>query len=175
MAYYNDPIPYQGVCRLKLPLAGSPLKYVNAYLLPSPAGHLLIDTGWNTDDTNDALTRQLQTFGLHAEDIARIVITHAHVDHYGMAAKVRRRSKAQLIMHAVEEKMISLRYRQVRQFAHDTNQLLRSGGIEEKYIQDPQASVDRFGRLVEFAAPDVVLQGGETLMHAGFECVGSEV
>ncbi|RJQ75206.1 MAG: MBL fold metallo-hydrolase [Desulfobacteraceae bacterium] len=169
MPYYNDPMPYPGVYRLKLPLAGSPLKYVNGYLLPSASGHLLIDTGWNTEDTDIALAQQLEAIGLQSADITRIVITHAHIDHCGLAAKLMRRSKARLIMHAIEEKMTLLRYRRTRRFAHDSNQLLAKGGLDERYLPDPQEMVDRFARLVDFAAPDVVYRGGETLTQAEFE------
>lgn len=168
MPYYNDPMPFPGVYRLKLPLAGSPLKYVNAYLLPSPSGHLLIDTGWKTEDTDIALTGQLKSFGLRYEDIGHIVITHAHIDHYGMAAEVLRRSRASLSMHAIEEEMIGWRYRQAFRFACDSNQLLRSGGVAERYVPDPREMADRFTRLVAFAAPDSVYRGGETIVHAGF-------
>lgn len=169
MPYYDDPMPCPGVHRLKLPLANSPLKYVNAYLLPSSSGHLLIDTGWNTEDTEIALSRQLGAIGIRYSDIARVVITHAHIDHYGMAGKVIRRSKAMLIMHAIEEEMISLRYRHARRFACASNELLRAGGAEDRCMPDPRQMADRFTRLVECAAPDIVWQGGETLMHDGFE------
>lgn len=169
MPYYNDPVPYPGIYRLKLPLAGSPLKYVNAYLLPSPSGHLLIDSGWHTEDTDIALREQLAQFGLRKEEIAHIVITHAHIDHYGMAAEVIRRSGARLSMHAIEEEMIGLRYGQALRFANDLNQLLRSGGLDERYVPDPRQMADRFARLVEFAVPDSVYRGGESIVHAGFE------
>lgn len=163
MPYYNDPMPYPGVHRLKMPLTGSPLRYVNAYLLASPTGHLLIDTGWNTEDTFEALHQQLEAAGIHAGDITRIVITHAHVDHYGIAARVLRHSQATLAMHRLEEKMVMLRYRNTRQLAEASNALLRTSGMGEHYLPDPLEMVDRFNRLVEFVAPDIIYHGGETL------------
>ena len=169
MPYYNDPMPFPGVYRLKLPLTGSPLKYVNAYLLPAPSGHLLIDTCWNTEESDVALAQQLEAIGIQMEEIKRIVITHAHVDHYGLAARVLRRCNATLSMHELEEKMVELRYRNTEAFAIESNALLRSSGVEEQYVPDPQEMVDRFDRLVLYTAPDIRYKGGETLVHGGFE------
>jgi glyoxylase-like metal-dependent hydrolase (beta-lactamase superfamily II) len=164
----NDPNPYPGVYRLKLPLAHSPLKYVNAYLLPSPSGHLLVDTGWNTEDTRIALDEQLKAQGLAAADITRIVITHAHVDHYGLAAGLMRDAKARLGMHAVEAQMCELRYQRTRQFSLATNALLRTSGAAERHVPDPEEMVARFGRLAAYAAPDQLFQEGDTLAHGPF-------
>lgn len=161
-------MPYPGIYRLKLPLTGSPLKYVNAYLLTSSSGHLLIDTGWNTKDTFLSLTNQLDAIGIKLSDISRIVITHAHIDHYGMAARIQRSCGGTLAMHWLEKKMAALCYRNIRQFACQSNRQLRTCGVDEKYIPDPQELVDRFVRLVEFVSPDVVYHGGETLQFDRF-------
>lgn len=169
MPYYNDPIPYPGIHRIKLPLAGSPLKYVNAYLLPAAEGHLLIDTGWNTEDTYIELAQQLRTIGAHVADIKHIVITHAHVDHYGMAAKVVRLSNARLGIHAIEEKMVRLRYGDTRRYALESSLILKKSGAAERYLTPPQEMVDRFARLVEVAVPDTIYQGGEVFNQGGFQ------
>jgi glyoxylase-like metal-dependent hydrolase (beta-lactamase superfamily II) len=169
MPYYTDPEPFPGIYRLKLPLAGSPLKYINAYLLPSPQGHLLIDTGWNTEDTRIAVSQQLEEHGFRLEDISLIAITHAHIDHYGLTAWVMRRSGAKLLMHVVEEEMVKSRYRKARRFAEESNILLRTTGIEEKFVPDPNQTAARFARLVEIAVPDHTWKDGDILIHAGFE------
>jgi len=36
-------------------------------------------------------------------------------------------------------------------------------------VPEPQETVKRFTRLAEYAEPEIVCQGGETLRHAGFE------
>jgi len=168
MQYYKYTIPYQGVYRLKLPLTESPLGFVNAYLLASPSGYMLIDTGWNTEDTFAALLNQLKDIGVQLSDITRIVITHAHVDHYGMAARILRHCRAKLEMHRKEKIMVMRRYRNISNFVKESNDLLRTGGVAEHYITDPKKIAERFDRLIEFAIPDIIYDGGEILEHGSF-------
>jgi len=63
------------------------MKTVNTYLfkLPIPT---LIDCGENSDESWRSLNEQLKQQGLSITDIERIIITHAHVDHIGMAQRV---------------------------------------------------------------------------------------
>ena len=50
-----------------------------------------------------ALTAGLNGAGYALSDVARIVITHAHIDHYGLAGKVMEETGAQLVMHAMTD------------------------------------------------------------------------
>jgi glyoxylase-like metal-dependent hydrolase (beta-lactamase superfamily II) len=63
------------------------MKTVNSYLLKSPTV-TLIDCGEDTDDSFKALEMGLQSNDLRISDIERIIITHAHVDHIGMASRM---------------------------------------------------------------------------------------
>ncbi len=75
-----------------------PVGPVNTYLSlgDEPA---LIDTGPNDPDSIAALRAQLAERGLAFRDIRRIVITHAHVDHFGLAAQIVAESGAMVYSH----------------------------------------------------------------------------
>ena len=60
----------------------------------------LIDTGPKIPATLDALRAELSARGLSLKDIRRIVVTHAHVDHYGLAAQIIAESGAQVLSHS---------------------------------------------------------------------------
>ena len=74
-----------------------PLGMINAFLLINSQGCILIDTGLpNTErKIDDALKKLNLTF----TDIKLIIITHAHIDHAGNAAKIKSLSGAQVIAH----------------------------------------------------------------------------
>jgi glyoxylase-like metal-dependent hydrolase (beta-lactamase superfamily II) len=49
----------------------------------------LIDTGMKTEGTLDFIQDQLALVGFNIEDIERILITHGHIDHFGLVASIR--------------------------------------------------------------------------------------
>jgi glyoxylase-like metal-dependent hydrolase (beta-lactamase superfamily II) len=58
----------------------------------------LFDCGPNTPATQTALMLGLGSVGVRPEQIARIVISHAHPDHYGMAPRLREISGARILV-----------------------------------------------------------------------------
>lgn len=60
---------------------------VNVYLATDDPV-MLIDTGPRDEATRIALDAQLRDLGLARADIRRILITHAHADHYGLAGEI---------------------------------------------------------------------------------------
>lgn len=82
----NQPI------RIELPTLFG-MKTVNSYLFTTPEV-VLVDCGEDTDASYKALQNGLAKEGLNIKDIERIVITHAHIDHIGMAHRVSEASGA---------------------------------------------------------------------------------
>ena len=71
------------------------MKTVNCYLLKDPVP-TLIDCGESVPAVWNALTTGLKDNGLAINDIERLVITHAHVDHMGSAAKIAEEANAKI-------------------------------------------------------------------------------
>jgi len=75
---------------------------VNVYLIAEDP-ITLIDTGPKTKAANDALHEGLRKARIRVSDIRRIVLTHAHEDHCGLARSVRDEAKnAEVLIHAWE-------------------------------------------------------------------------
>ncbi len=68
---------------------------VNAWLIEDEP-LTLVDCGPNSGSALDALETGLRELGHRLEDLGRIVITHQHVDHEGLAGIVARRSGAEV-------------------------------------------------------------------------------
>ncbi len=72
---------------------------VNIYLIKEDP-ITLIDVGPKTDTAAKALREKLARNGVQFSDIRRIVLTHAHEDHCGLAKRVRDEAKdAQILVH----------------------------------------------------------------------------
>jgi len=70
---------------------------VNAHLILSPGSAIAIDTG--LPGTEARFKKVLNQYGLTFQDIKLIVITHAHVDHAGNAARLRELTGAPIVAH----------------------------------------------------------------------------
>jgi hydroxyacylglutathione hydrolase len=74
-----------------------PFGMVNAHLIRSKAGCVIIDTG--IPGSENKIDKALTEHGLTFRDIKLIVVTHAHTDHAGSAARVRELSGAPILAH----------------------------------------------------------------------------
>ncbi|HTH51895.1 MAG TPA: MBL fold metallo-hydrolase [Pyrinomonadaceae bacterium] len=75
---------------------------VNVYLIREDP-LTLIDVGPKTDEAARALRDKLGAHGVKFSDVRRIVLTHAHEDHCGLAKRVRDEAKdAEILIHEWE-------------------------------------------------------------------------
>ncbi|ENO84127.1 MBL fold metallo-hydrolase, partial [Thauera linaloolentis] len=96
-----------GIEWLRLPLPFD-FDHVNVYLLRDGAHWLLLDTGLNVAETRDIWPRVLA--GLPGGGtVSRVVVTHAHPDHVGLAGWLHQRLGARLSMSEAEWRMLSHR------------------------------------------------------------------
>jgi len=72
-----------GVLWLRMPLFGS-LKWINTWAIEEQNGWALIDTGLNTPQTLEAW-QAVFAGPMHGRPATRVVVTHMHPDHCGLA------------------------------------------------------------------------------------------
>src|SRR3954453_15853331 len=97
----------EGVFRLALPLGIHGVPTVSAYLLRAEDGDTLVDCGIAAGvdggnpgpDGTAAVSAALAAVGSTLERVERLVVTHAHIDHFDLAGEVVRRSGGELWMH----------------------------------------------------------------------------
>jgi glyoxylase-like metal-dependent hydrolase (beta-lactamase superfamily II) len=88
-----------GVWRLRLPLPWLGVPHVNAYAVAAGNGVVLFDTGMHEPGSMAQLERALDQAGLGLDHIRLVVCTHAHSDHYGLAAPIVEATGCELWMH----------------------------------------------------------------------------
>jgi len=75
-----------------------PFRMVNCFLILGKEGGILVDTGLPGSEAK--IGSALKKHSLSFKDIKLIIITHAHVDHAGSAARIREQSGAPIVAHA---------------------------------------------------------------------------
>jgi glyoxylase-like metal-dependent hydrolase (beta-lactamase superfamily II) len=88
--------------QLRIPIPGSPLQCILCYLILGDEGHILVDTGWNVDYVLDLITSELKGINVDFSEIAFIVVTHSHADHFGLAGRIKELSNAKVLMHRLD-------------------------------------------------------------------------
>ena len=80
---------------------------VNCYVIPDGDRVTIVDCGvWQPDRPDGglaALEAGLERAGFALRDVSRIVITHAHIDHYGLAGRLMELTGAELAMHTLTD------------------------------------------------------------------------
>jgi glyoxylase-like metal-dependent hydrolase (beta-lactamase superfamily II) len=153
-----------------------PVGPVTVYVAGAPAdaaarepgeGLTLIDTGPQSDEARAALESALDRLGHSLSNLERIVVTHAHADHFGLAADLAAASGARVLTHPWNVFALGDygddRDRRVAFYAG----MLQQAAVPEEIMQvvgRATRSLDRYARPV---AVDQTLDEGDTLRLAG--------
>ena len=71
------------IFRIEIPLPKNPLKATNSYFIRGKQRNLLVDTGFNCQESRQAMTDALQELNVNMRD-TDLLITHLHSDHAGL-------------------------------------------------------------------------------------------
>ncbi|MER3631730.1 MAG: hypothetical protein C4325_05820 [Blastocatellia bacterium] len=136
---------------------------VNVYLVREEPV-TLIDVGPKTAEATAVLRRKLGENGITFSDIRRIILTHAHEDHCGLAAQVRDEAKnAEIYIHHWESGHL---FGRLAQEAH--RRLLLKAGVPEAVFNEMKAIYDEISLLTDTLDADS-LQRLEDEMEIEFE------
>ncbi|WP_086722620.1 MBL fold metallo-hydrolase [Streptomyces carpinensis] len=92
-----------GLWSLPVPMPNNPLRYVLCYAFEAGPGLVLVDPGWPFEGGWEALTGNLAAIGARPHDVTGVLVTHAHLDHLGLAGQVRAESGCWVAMHPAEQ------------------------------------------------------------------------
>lgn len=130
----------RGLHQLKTPMTSPALPYIMPYVFEGNDGISLFDAGYGTPEASDALTRQLAVLGYEPKHIRRLIISHAHPDHLGMAGWVKEQSPdCELVMLAREWQWIVDRWLDNDGWTKLSDQWLVRHGVPQEEIDEAHA------------------------------------
>lgn len=147
-----------GVHRVSIPLPFPPGE-VAAWVIDGEAGHVLIDTGIDTPHARAALAAAARRIGVTPASLRWALLTHVHIDHYGLAGAVREWAGARVVIHEREEELARRfvdRWPEERRHVADS---FRAAGVPPEMAEAMLAASDAIHRLYADFRPDVLLRG----------------
>lgn len=75
-----------------------PLQYVNAYLIQGDRGWTVLDPGIHSPEALELWDEVFRSLGIGFRQLERIVLTHHHPDHYGLAGYFQHKSGAPVFL-----------------------------------------------------------------------------
>ncbi len=163
-----------GLHQVKTPMPRPELPYVFAYLFEGEDGVTLFDSGFGTPEATAALTEGLAARGHRPSDIQRLIISHSHPDHYGMAAWVKEQSPGcELVMLDREWDWIEAREASGEGWMARSDGWLMRHGMSRSEIDEGHRAEEarRSGGMAPSPSvkPDTLLADGDVLSFDGWE------
>ncbi|HRD47619.1 MAG TPA: MBL fold metallo-hydrolase [Caulobacter sp.] len=141
-----------GVKWLRMPLGGA-LQFINVWAIADGEGWCVVDTGMQTRDTSQAWRTAFKD-ALDGKPITRVIVTHLHPDHIGLAGWMTRKFDCRLWMTRLE-------YLQCRMLVADTGReapedginFYKAAGWDEDSIENYRTRFGGFGKAI-YQLPD---------------------
>ena len=151
-----------GLWSVPVPMDG-PLRWVNAYVFELDGGGLgLLDTGWDADDSWAALCAGLTGLGADVADVRGVLVTHMHLDHVGLASRVREASGAWIGMHPADASALAaLTDRSPEASTESEVAFLVGLGAPEDDAREDAGTPEQRQRWRRLARPDRLLEDGD--------------
>jgi glyoxylase-like metal-dependent hydrolase (beta-lactamase superfamily II) len=160
-----------GVTRVPLPIGIHGIDSVNMYVLADGEKVTLVDCGvWRAEAADNGLPeleRGLNQAGYALRDVSRVVVTHAHIDHYGLAGRLMELSGAELWMHAMTD-LDCEKYRHPDTAVARRRDMLADHGLPEPELSSLASSLETWlPYLYSVVEASRRLHGGETIPIGG--------
>jgi len=138
------------ICRI--PLQVFPKFWAYAYLVKKDGENVLIDTGSGTDTSHEDLLKGFEQAGLQFLSLNFILLTHAHIDHYGGLAKLKPLTNAKIGCHELDVQNVAHHSARLAVTSRRLASFLAETGLA-KEEQDQLLSIHRFTSAIYRSVP----------------------
>jgi glyoxylase-like metal-dependent hydrolase (beta-lactamase superfamily II) len=145
------------------------LRHTNGYLIRGDDGWTLVDCGWNLPDVLEALKAGVTDIGVRLEDIRRLVITHFHADHYGLAGTLVGLTQCRLLMHRLDWAYVQNELSDFDGTIARFDYWLRMNGAPPEMLSEEQRRTADMYRRYTIQAPDEQLEDGQRIIAGEHE------
>ncbi|HSO13460.1 MAG TPA: MBL fold metallo-hydrolase [Anaerolineales bacterium] len=154
----------------RIPLQAFPKFWAYAYAIQKDDGNYLIDTGSGTETSHEDLLNGLQQAGLQASDLTHILLTHAHIDHFGGLSRLKPLTGAKIGCHELDLQTVSHHEARLTLIGHRLASFLTEAGLAEE-TRDQLLGIYRFTKAIYQSIPVGFTYEAQNMQVGPFEMI----
>ncbi|MGZ9222135.1 MAG: MBL fold metallo-hydrolase [Anaerolineales bacterium] len=136
----------------RIPLEAFPNFRAYVYLVQKDDTCVLIDCGSGMETSHANLLDGLQQAGLQPSQLTHILLTHAHIDHYGGLSQLKPITQAKIGVHELDLQTVSYHEARLALIGHRLASFLAGAGLNEE-TRDQLLSIYRFTKAIYHSVP----------------------
>ena len=136
----------------RLPLEAFPNFWAYVYVVWKNDLWILIDSGSGTDSSHNDLLNGLQQVGVQPSDLTHILLTHAHIDHYGGLSKLKPLTQAKIACHELDVQAVAHHEARLARISRRLETFLAECGLASQ-TRDQLLSIYRFTKALYQSVP----------------------
>ncbi len=154
---------WEDITRVSLPLP-FPLKVIHSYLIRGSNGYTIIDTGLNYPESRSVWEKTKEEMGWKWSQVERIVLTHYHPDHYGMAGFLQQRTGAPVYVSRTDYEQAQLFWGEGSEQPEVLARFFAWHGLTGDILSEIPAHLRSFNKWVEPHPTPTFIAGGEKIL-----------
>ncbi len=160
----------------RIPLEAFPRFWAYAYLVRRGEDRILIDCGSGTEASHKNLLDGLEQAGLQPSQLTHILITHAHIDHFGGLSALRPLTEAKIGVHELDEQTVAHHEARLALISKRLGSFLADTGLTEE-TREQLLSIYRFTKAIYKSVPVDFTYGKQSvtdieMIHLPGHCPG---
>jgi len=136
----------------RIPLEVFPNFWAYVYLVQKDDYCVLIDCGSGTETSHENLLDGLQQAGVQPADLTHILLTHAHIDHYGGLSQLKPITQAKIGVHELDLQAVSYHETRLALIGRRLASFLADTGLAEETCEQ-LLSIYRFTKAIYRSVP----------------------
>ncbi len=136
----------------RVPLQAFPNFWAYVYVVQHDHNTFLLDTGSGTDASHEDLLNGLKQAHLSPSDLTHILLTHAHIDHYGGLSKLKPLTNAKIGCHELDVQTVAHHDSKLALMSRRLASFLTETGLAEE-TRDSLLGIFRFTKSLYQSVP----------------------
>jgi glyoxylase-like metal-dependent hydrolase (beta-lactamase superfamily II) len=154
----------------RIPLEVFPNFSAYVYVVEKDEYCVLIDCGSGLETSHVNLLNGLQQVGLQPSQLTHILLTHAHIDHYGGLSQLKPITQAKIGVHELDLQTVSYHEARLALIGRRLATFLADSGLAEE-TRDQVLSIYRFTRAIYHSVPVDFTYGAVDMQVGPFELI----